>query len=82
MAHRQAFSFANPAILKLERKRKWIAILTIASAAGIIFMEVLYPEILAAVFKFAEAIVLAIWDMLSGFAAACGQFIRWVFQPK
>ncbi len=82
MAHRQAFSVADPAILKLERKRKWIVILTIALVSGIIFMEVLYPEILAAVFKFAKAFVVAIWDMLSGFAAACGQFIRWVFQPK
>ncbi len=82
MAHRQAFSVANPAILKLERKRKWVVILTIASAAGVIFIEVLYPDILAAVLKFAKAIVIVIWDMLSGFAAACGQFIRWVFQPK
>lgn len=82
MLYRQTLPGADTASQEQKKRERWLITLAVALGAGMAFMEALHPGILASGLNLFKDVVVAIWNMLCDFAAACGEFMRWVLHQR
>jgi hypothetical protein len=67
---------------RLRSIAKWITILTVGIPIGFVAREFWDHGVFLAVLIAAKSVVLSLWNMLCDFAAACSQFLHFVFGQR
>ncbi len=71
-------------VLPARPRKKRIAVLVMVLSIGVtaILLNVFFPESVAYLLSLAKTLVKAIWNMFRDMAAACGEFIDFVFSQR
>ncbi len=67
-----------------QARKKRIAVLVMVLSIGVtaILLNIFFPESVAYLLSLAKTLVKAIWNMFRDMAAACGEFIDFVFSQR